>query len=159
MRLRVCLVVVSLWLSSAIHGVTRAASPQATAAAPSAVPAQPAALLKQYGVTCHNERLKTGGLTLDSIDLTNTSQPVLTKDLPATVEELQENVGLSLATRSCCTAPCDSSPTPIGGGGWKPEVSYARAQSTYFSASRLAGGRLEMRTDVAADSSLAFRQP
>jgi hypothetical protein len=31
-------------------------------------PAPPPALLRQYCITCHNERLKTGGLTLDSMD-------------------------------------------------------------------------------------------
>src|SRR4030095_12837591 len=28
-------------------------------------------VLKQYCITCHNERLRTGDLTLDSLDLTN----------------------------------------------------------------------------------------
>ena len=33
--------------------------------------ADPAALLKQYCVTCHNERLKTAGLLLDQLDVTH----------------------------------------------------------------------------------------
>jgi len=32
-----------------------------------------AAFLKQYCVTCHNQKLKTGGLTLDTIDLRDVS--------------------------------------------------------------------------------------
>jgi mono/diheme cytochrome c family protein len=48
----------------------QAASPQAT---PPVSPARAAApdsraLVKQYCVTCHNERLKTGGLSLDGLD-------------------------------------------------------------------------------------------
>ena len=30
---------------------------------------EPQALLNQYCVTCHNEKLKTGGLALDKLDL------------------------------------------------------------------------------------------
>src|SRR5438046_53037 len=69
MRVRVSLVVVSLWMSSVAFSATHAAAPQA----PSVVLSQPGAVLKQYCVTCHNERIKTGGLALDSIDLTNVS--------------------------------------------------------------------------------------
>lgn len=43
----------------------------AAAPADSASPGSPVAgLINQYCVTCHNNRLKTGGLTLDQIDLT-----------------------------------------------------------------------------------------
>jgi len=41
---------------------------------PFAVSAKDRAFLKQYCVTCHNEKLKTGGLTLDRIDLDDVSQ-------------------------------------------------------------------------------------
>ena len=44
-----------------------AASPQATAGAP--VPDR--ALLDKYCVTCHSDRLKTGGLTLEKVDVTD----------------------------------------------------------------------------------------
>ena len=33
--------------------------------------AEPRALLDRYCVTCHNQRLKTAGLTLDTADLAN----------------------------------------------------------------------------------------
>jgi len=36
---------------------------------PSSTATPPADLVKRYCVTCHNERLKTGGLTLDGVDV------------------------------------------------------------------------------------------
>jgi len=33
----------------------------------------PQAVLDQYCITCHNQRLRTGGLTLDSLDVTRPS--------------------------------------------------------------------------------------
>ena len=56
-----------LWLSSS---TPRAAGPQA--AAPASAPAASAAhqaTLTQYCVTCHNERVKTAGLSLEPVDL------------------------------------------------------------------------------------------
>jgi hypothetical protein len=51
------------------------AAPRQPAAAASKPVAQPtpdhSALLKQYCITCHNARLKTGGLTLDEVSLTD----------------------------------------------------------------------------------------
>jgi hypothetical protein len=47
-------------------GVVRAA-----AKPPAAVEAPDPALVKQYCVTCHNQRLKTGGLALDTVDLSH----------------------------------------------------------------------------------------
>jgi mono/diheme cytochrome c family protein len=47
----------------------RAASPQAQAAA-----APPRAVLDKYCITCHNQRLKTGGLALDVLDLAQVSE-------------------------------------------------------------------------------------
>ena len=48
---------------------------QSQANAPSPEPGSPAAaqraLLNRYCVTCHNQRLKTAGLTLDTIDVAN----------------------------------------------------------------------------------------
>src|SRR5688572_9135675 len=63
-----------------------ASSPVAQAQVPAPAPRQPAAvapkpavspapdhaaLLKQYCITCHNERLKTAGLALDGVSLTD----------------------------------------------------------------------------------------
>ena len=42
---------------------------QAPVAAPAPAVAQKPALLNQYCITCHNQRLKTGGLLLDGMDL------------------------------------------------------------------------------------------
>src|SRR5262245_49994438 len=61
MRVHVSLIVVALWMEAVTVSVPRAAALQAA----------PPALLKQYCFTCHNERLKTAGLTLESIDLEN----------------------------------------------------------------------------------------
>ena len=36
---------------------------------PAPTPAQPPALLAQYCITCHNQRLKTAGLTIDAMDV------------------------------------------------------------------------------------------
>jgi Protein of unknown function (DUF1592)/Protein of unknown function (DUF1588)/Protein of unknown function (DUF1585)/Protein of unknown function (DUF1587)/Protein of unknown function (DUF1595)/Planctomycete cytochrome C len=52
-------IVVGLWLAAALAASTRAA-----AADPSH-----REILDKYCVTCHNQRLKTGGLTLDTMDL------------------------------------------------------------------------------------------
>ena len=48
--------------------VEAAGQPVTQAAEPSQTPSR--ALLDRYCVTCHNERLKTGGLMLDQVDLT-----------------------------------------------------------------------------------------
>src|SRR5262245_41941629 len=45
------------------------AGPKPAAAAPAAVEPPDRALLDKYCVTCHNERLHTGGLALDTLDL------------------------------------------------------------------------------------------
>jgi Protein of unknown function (DUF1592)/Protein of unknown function (DUF1588)/Protein of unknown function (DUF1585)/Protein of unknown function (DUF1587)/Protein of unknown function (DUF1595)/Cytochrome C oxidase, cbb3-type, subunit III len=59
-----------MWVASAGF-VLRASSTQAPGA-PSAPPdAQYAAVVKQYCVTCHNERLKTAQLSLEKLDLGN----------------------------------------------------------------------------------------
>ena len=47
---------------------SRRQSGPATAAQASQDSASPRALLDRYCVTCHNERLKTGGLSLDTVD-------------------------------------------------------------------------------------------
>ncbi len=48
---------------------TAAQTPVQTAARTAAVPAPDPALMTQYCVTCHNQRMKTGGLALDTVDL------------------------------------------------------------------------------------------
>ena len=55
-------VMVTCCLQLGLH----AAGPQASAASPTSLDAR--ALLDQYCVTCHNERLQTAGLLLDKID-------------------------------------------------------------------------------------------
>src|SRR6476646_4394951 len=58
-------------LSAAQSGSVRPAPAAAAGPAAPAAAGQEAsqALLKQYCVTCHNARLKTGGLELDGLDL------------------------------------------------------------------------------------------
>ena len=46
-------------------------APKAGAAQAPSTPAAPDAVFKQYCVTCHNQRLKTGDLALDAPELTN----------------------------------------------------------------------------------------
>ena len=74
MSRRVCvgLAVLFCWMSPALWTVPQAAAPQGPPA--SAVPSSTAdsrAVLDRYCVTCHNERAKTAGLTLDKMDLSN----------------------------------------------------------------------------------------
>lgn len=59
----------ALILAAVLGGV--AATTLLTAQAPA--PAAPKAVLDQYCVTCHNARLKTGGLAIDSLDVTKPS--------------------------------------------------------------------------------------
>ncbi len=71
-RVRFALIV-SAWC--AIVAVAHAV--QATGASPSPQPASPQpprAVLDKYCVTCHNARLKTAGLALDALDLTQPSE-------------------------------------------------------------------------------------
>ena len=62
-------------LASAANEQQPAPSPRTATAASVQPPARSApdhsALLKQYCVTCHNERLKTAGLSLESVSLSN----------------------------------------------------------------------------------------
>src|SRR5436190_15242556 len=52
-----------------VHAASRGAArlPQSAAVSHDRVPDR--ALLDQYCVSCHNDRLKTGGLTLDNVDV------------------------------------------------------------------------------------------
>jgi mono/diheme cytochrome c family protein len=73
----------ALWGAAAVLSAAQTSPVRSVPAAPAAAPArvapavaatgQPAneALLKQYCVTCHNARLKTGGLALDGLDMAN----------------------------------------------------------------------------------------
>ena len=47
--------------------------PDATSAAPATAAAPPAATINKYCVTCHNDRLKTGGLSLAGVDVEHPS--------------------------------------------------------------------------------------
>jgi mono/diheme cytochrome c family protein len=69
MRQRVS-AVIALWIGVGLAG---SALPAYQAPAPATVPAADArqALLKQYCITCHNQRLKTGNLALDTLDLSD----------------------------------------------------------------------------------------
>jgi mono/diheme cytochrome c family protein len=59
------------WVASAAWSVPHAASPQNAAASSSALSAvSHRETLNRYCVTCHNQRLKTAELTLDTLDLT-----------------------------------------------------------------------------------------
>src|SRR5688572_284912 len=61
----------SMWAPS---GPVQAAGPrQQSPAAVSAAVSPQRALLAQYCVTCHNDKLKTAGLTLDGMDVGNVS--------------------------------------------------------------------------------------
>ena len=67
-----CVTVIATWTAFTVAGssLVKAAGavepqrPQAVAA-----PSPQRALLDKYCVTCHNNRLKTGGLTVESLDL------------------------------------------------------------------------------------------
>jgi mono/diheme cytochrome c family protein len=70
------IVAAAAWLLVAVGSVPHAAAPQATAARassgqPSSSSIDNAAVVKQYCVSCHNQRLKTGGLTLDAPELSD----------------------------------------------------------------------------------------
>src|SRR4026208_746257 len=90
MSRRVCVAigVVACWMSSALWTVPQAAAPpQATQSSPASGAASPTvasrAVLDRYCVTCHNERAKIAGLTLDKVDLS---------DIPANADVLEKVV-------------------------------------------------------------------
>jgi mono/diheme cytochrome c family protein len=65
---------VLLWVGIALYAQT-ASQPQASAsAAPVFTAASERALFNQYCVICHNDRLRTGGVTLEKLDLTHVEQ-------------------------------------------------------------------------------------
>jgi mono/diheme cytochrome c family protein len=71
MKRSVFVVAAAIWVASAGFTVLRAKSPQSPSTSAGAQDAQYAAVVKQYCVTCHNNRVKTAGLTLDGLDLAN----------------------------------------------------------------------------------------
>jgi mono/diheme cytochrome c family protein len=62
------------WLAAAALLVAQAAGPGPGAKADTAGPAEHAATVNKYCVTCHSDRLKTGGLTLAGADLVHVSE-------------------------------------------------------------------------------------
>jgi mono/diheme cytochrome c family protein len=64
MKSSLCGIALLILMASSTWGQTRPTAPPATAA-----PDPHRAMLNSYCVTCHNTRLKTGGLALDSLDL------------------------------------------------------------------------------------------
>ena len=72
---RVCLVLVVGTLAGLTAGPVRAVGPQTPAAGraegASPAPAEQRAFLNQYCVTCHSQRLKTAGLSLETLDVGN----------------------------------------------------------------------------------------
>jgi mono/diheme cytochrome c family protein len=90
MSRRVCVAVAVLfgWMSSVLWTVPQAAAPpQAPRRAPTSAAASSTgdsrAVLDKYCVSCHNERAKVGGLTLDKVDLA---------DIPANADILEKVV-------------------------------------------------------------------
>ena len=74
MRTRVFALAVVMWTASAAWSVPLAAGPQ-TPVAPALAAAHTnteyGAVVTKYCVTCHNDRAKVGGLTLDKLDVSN----------------------------------------------------------------------------------------
>ena len=61
-----------LWIASLSVALPRAEAPQSAAPRPAAsAETIDRSVVDKYCVTCHNQRLKTGGLTLDTPDLAN----------------------------------------------------------------------------------------
>jgi mono/diheme cytochrome c family protein len=72
MKRSLFVIAIAMWVASA--GFTlraRASSPQTPGAVPEAPDARYAAVVKQYCVTCHNERAKTANLSLEKLDVAN----------------------------------------------------------------------------------------
>jgi uncharacterized protein DUF1592/uncharacterized protein DUF1588/uncharacterized protein DUF1587/uncharacterized protein DUF1585/uncharacterized protein DUF1595 len=85
-RTQLSIAVLALWLGSLAWSVLQAAAPQAPAL-PSAGPPSERDVLDRYCVTCHNDRLKTSGLSLEKLDV---SQAETTPDVwEAVVRKLQ----------------------------------------------------------------------
>src|SRR5205809_913727 len=68
MRRILLLAAIVTWVSAASWSRLHAAAGQDAAVVSPATTPDSRALLERYCVTCHNERLKTGGLSLDGLD-------------------------------------------------------------------------------------------
>ena len=58
------------WMASMAGSATQATSPQDVSSAATATAGDERAVLKQYCVACHNQTLKSGGVSLEDADLT-----------------------------------------------------------------------------------------
>jgi hypothetical protein len=88
-RSRLSIAVLSLWLGSVAWSVPKAAAPQVPA--PAAAPASSEReVLDRYCVSCHNDRLKTSGLSLEKLDVSKAD----------TSPDIWENVARKLQARS-----------------------------------------------------------
>src|SRR5882672_6324988 len=86
-RHRLSIAVLSLWLGSVAWSVPKAATPQS---APAAAPASEREVLDRYCVSCHNDRLKTSGLSLEKLDVSKADAS----------PDIWENVARKLQARS-----------------------------------------------------------
>ena len=68
MRRATVLAIASMWTASVVLAV--AAGPQQAASPGVPAPASPREVVDRYCVSCHNQRLRTGGLALDTLDPT-----------------------------------------------------------------------------------------
>src|SRR5437773_12031878 len=73
MKRRLFVIAGAMWLASAGLSVVSAKGPQALPSTPPTDSAHYSGVVKQYCVTCHNDRLKTAGLSLEKLDLANVS--------------------------------------------------------------------------------------
>src|SRR6185503_5322164 len=74
MRSRVSALAMAMWVVSAVWSDPLTAGPQAparAAAAPAHTASEYGPVVTKYCVTCHNDRAKTGGLTLEKMDVSN----------------------------------------------------------------------------------------
>jgi mono/diheme cytochrome c family protein len=69
MRHRTLLLVVLLWTASVGLALPGAAPQRAPAPTPAPDVSEPGTVLQQYCVTCHNERARTGGVSIDTREL------------------------------------------------------------------------------------------
>jgi len=86
-RHRLTTAVLTLWLGSVAWSVPKAAAPQAPAAS---TPPPEREVVDRYCVACHNDRLKTSGLSLEKLDVSNADSS----------RDIWENVARKLQARS-----------------------------------------------------------
>ena len=85
---RLCLAAAALWSVSAAWSVTPAAAPQSAPAQPAVVATSAGQdAIVRYCVSCHNDRLKTSGLSLEKVDLAHaTANPDLWENVARKVQ-------------------------------------------------------------------------